>query len=220
MKTKRILSTGISLILISFMLVNITSCKSKEPLPDNLVEYTDPKNRFSYTYNSSYLLDFDDPTVVAELEKTNKKQLNKLQDQITNDPDLQIVEKFYLLRNSNNKISVDSSSLFYYENNDAFDENVYQMSDDLYNQYLSLLTTLTDESVVNGSAAKYVTFGNNTFLHAIVYSEMNYKNLVTEQFIFQLKNGDVGFFTLNCNEDLYDSAYKETAKLLESFTVY
>lgn len=219
MKTKKVISKVVSIILVISMFTLLTACGG-ETLTDNFVEYTDPNNGVSYSYNSAYLLSTGDEEVVAKLQDVSTDFYNSVK--ADNDiytgyyPDAQ----YYIIRNAENKIDYSCPSFYYLDAGKMFgDMKMSELSDDIY---LQLVGNIKQQLVMNGNIAdadttnKYLTFGENEFLHVKMNFRAGDNKMVYEQFLYQLENGNVINFVLACYDSEYENAYAQVSKVLES----
>lgn len=218
MKFKKGFSSIISIILVISMFAILTSC-SKAPA-DNFVEYTDPNNGVSFTYNSGYILSTDNEEVVTEIKSFSEDFYNE----VIEDKDTCIAvypdTQYYIIKDKKNKIDFTSSTFYYLDAGKIF-ADIKQSDIDDY-QYQALTTNLEQQAELDGSVAtadttnKFLTFGENEYLHTKINTTADDGDMVYEQFLLQLDNNDVICFILNCHASEYDNAYKNVTKVLES----
>lgn len=222
MKSKKVISKVVSIILVISMFTLLTACGEKT-ITDNFVEYTDPNNGVSYTYNSAYLLSTGDEEAMTEFKdfSTDFYESVKADNEIYKGyyPDTQ----YYVVRNAENKIDYSCSTFYFLDAGKMFgDIKMSELSDSVYSK---LVENIKMQLTVNGNIAdpdtsnKYLTFGENEFLHVKINFRSGDNKMVYEQFLLQLDNGNVVNFVLNCYEDEYENAYAQVSKVLESVKV-
>lgn len=224
MKKRNFLSNAISLILIFSMCVAFTSCSESvpEPLADNFVEYVDPTNGVSYTYNNAYVLSLDNPADAVEIGDYSSEFYTA----IFKDRSMYLINypnaQYYLMRNEKNKIestnatfvyTIDGRTLRTLKMNELTEEDYKTFSNSIRAQLeKSLGTTVTDDTT-----NQFVTFGDNQYMHVKCTFSLDETPYVYEQFLFQLEDGNVGKFVYYTTEGQYDFGYTYAVQVLESF---
>lgn len=221
-KSRKRFSRILSIILVISIFTILTSCSSK--LEDNFVEYVDPNNGVSYTYNSTYLLSVDDEEASTQMKDFDVE----LYDDAKADKDVYSAAyadtQYYIIRNSSNKIDFSCPTFYYLDAGQIFGD--IKQSDISDVQYQSLVSNFKQQMVLNGTIAdeddvrnKTLTFGENEYLHIKLNLRSGGDKSVFETFLLQLDNGDVITFVINCYEAEYDNAYANATKVLETVKV-
>lgn len=234
MKRKKIISSAISFVLLFSMASTFTSCSDKknnsdvlintdeviEPLPDKFVDYTDPNNGVSYTYNNAYLLSFDNETDVQEIKDFNTDFYNQVFKNRRPYTNIYADSQYYLTRTKKNEINSSSGSFIYtVDRLSDSDINIYEVSDEDYqiysDNYKNELASSYKE-VSEATSDKYVTYGENQYLHFKYTYDIFGMTNVYEEFSFQLDDGTICQFILYCSEGQYDFTFEYVKEVLES----
>lgn len=223
MKGKKFFKSAISLVLLFSIITTFTACSEKavEPLPDNMVEYADPDNGVSYSYNNSYVLSVDSPVDSKELRDYSEPAYNQTYQEKTKYSFTYKNCQYYIFKNEKNKLSEQSGNLLYTVDGKTLGKlKMSELDDEMYNSFVqslqSQMEASSDSEVIADTSEKFVTYGENEFLHIKFSLTLGEEPYIYEQFLFQLEDGNVAKFALTSCESEYDFALSQTAKTLES----
>lgn len=249
MKRKQIISSAISFVLLLSMTATFTACGDNKDeatvettevatdevadeakdeislIDENLVDYKDPSNGVSYTYDSSYILSVDDEVNKKEISDGigDEDFANQLAERKNAMKAIYENVQYYLIRNEKNELRKTNATLCYIVDDQYLEsKNIAEISDEDYQFFSDTMeetANLLGENVQVLSSEKYITFGENEYMHLKYSFEMKNQPFVYEQFIFQAENGDIAKFILTASKDDYDFAFSQVTKTLESLII-
>lgn len=236
MKRKKVLSTVISCVLLLSMSAVFTACGDNEStsqtetttetkdeiekLPDNFVDYTDSTSGISYTYNNAYVMSFDNADDVEEMKSYNIDYYNQMLGDRTTYVNRYPDAQYYRIRTKKNEFN-DSSSIFVYsvDGKTLDDRLMSEISDEDYKIFSNSIKTQLESAlgeVEEDTSEKYLTFGDNQYMHVKFTFDMIGRPYIYEQFLFQLDDGTVAKFVFQAYESQYDFAFEQVSQILES----